>query len=358
MRRARTPIAALVLYVAAFFAFHQTFGPIMAALAIAPVCTTAWVFGWRAGLAAGLLAVPLDFTLAALVHDPGGSVTQAAPGFAAIIGTGMFVGWASALNRRANVANAELLAVARSQADFISIVSHEFRTPLTGIQGFSEMIRDDDLTIAEAKDLAADINDDALRLGRMISEMLDLDRMRLGAIALHREPLDLNALVRYVATRLTLGAPDHRLRLELDASLPPMVGDRDRLTQVLTNLVSNAVKYSPRGSDVTVSTSTRTRSSALQVSVTDHGFGIAASDLERVFEPYVRVGSSATRDIQGTGLGLPIAREIVRLHGGTMWAESVVGQGSRFHFTLALDEPRAGPASVPPGLLQGHTASP
>ena len=354
--RARAPIAALALYVVAYVTLHHTFGPIMAALAIAPVCTTAWVFGWRVGLAAGLMAVPLDVGLGLLVGDAGGTVTQAAPGFAAIIGTGMFVGWASTLNQRANVANAELLALGRAQAEFVSIVSHEFRTPLTGIQGFSEMIRDDDISIAEAKDLAADINDDALRLGRMISEMLDLDRMRAGGIALHREPLDLNELVRYVATRLTLGAPDHRLRLDLDTALPLVDGDRDRLTQVVTNLVSNAVKYSPGGSDVTVATSVL--DGALHVTVTDRGLGIAAADLERVFQPYVRVGSSASRDIQGTGLGLPIAREIVRLHGGRMWVESVEGEGSRFHFTLSPNAPHHASASVPPGILRGRTASP
>jgi signal transduction histidine kinase len=154
---------------------------------------------------------------------------------------------------------------------------------------------------------------------------------------------------------LTLGAPDHRLRLELEEALPLIDGDRDRLTQVITNLVSNAVKYSPRGSDVTVASSVR--DGAVHVTVTDRGFGIAASDLERIFEPYVRVGSSASRDIQGTGLGLPIAREIVRLHGGRMWVKSVEGEGSRFHFTLSLDVLRHATASAPPGILRGHAAS-
>ncbi|CAN5174497.1 hypothetical protein BH18CHL2_BH18CHL2_00900 [soil metagenome] len=339
--RARAPVVLLALHVLIYVAFHGTFGGILAALALAPVCAAAWVYGWRAGVVAGLLAVPLDLLLALLVQDPNaGRVAQAAPAYAVIIGTGAFVGWASTLNRRANAANVELLALHRAQAEFVAMVGHEFRTPLTGIQGFSEMIRDDDeMTRDQAKKYATHINDDARRLGRLISAMLDLDRMRSGVATISPEPLDLNELIRSVATRVALGAPQHRLVLDLDAALPGMSGDRDKLTQVVTNLVSNAVKYSPGGSDVTVVTTAA--SEGIEVSVADRGIGIPAAELERVFEPYVRVDSEATRTIGGTGLGLPIAREIVRLHGGRMWAESVEGQGSRFHFTLARHAPAA-----------------
>jgi signal transduction histidine kinase len=341
IRRARAPIVLLVVYAVTYVALHGTFGGILAALALAPVCAAGWVYGWRTGAVAGLLAIPLGVLLALVTQDPDtGRLVQAAPAYAVIIGTGAFVGWASTLNRRANAANVELLALHRAQAEFVMMVGHEFRTPLTGIQGFSEMIRDDPgITLDEARKFATHINSDARRLGRLISAMLDLDRMRSGIVTISPEPLDLNELIRSVATRLALGAPQHRLVLELDAALPGMSGDRDKLIQVVTNLLSNAVKYSPDGSDVTVMTTTA--SEGIEVSVADRGIGIPAAQLERVFEPYVRVDSEATRTISGTGLGLPIAREIVRLHGGRMWVESVEGEGSRFHFTLARHAPAA-----------------
>lgn len=235
--------------------------------------------------------------------------------------------------------NDELDALNRTQAQFVSIVSHEFRTPLTGIQGFSEMIRDEDLTIAEARDLANDINEDAQRLGRMISEILDLDRMRSGRMTLHPEPMEINAVIRAVATRIGLGAPDHPLVLALDAALEAGEGDRDKLTQVITNLVNNAIKYSPGGSEIRISSAAENGS--VHVAIADDGLGISAKELEHVFEPYSRVDTQATRDITGTGLGLPIAREIIRLHGGKLWAESVEGSGSTFHFTIARSIPHA-----------------
>jgi signal transduction histidine kinase len=229
-------------------------------------------------------------------------------------------------------ANERLERAFESQSRLVSVISHEFRTPLTGIQGFSEMIRDDEMGIDEARNLANDINIDALRLGRMISDMLDLDRMRSGGMSLRLERVDLNAMIQELTRRIQLGSPHHPLELALDATLPPASADRDRLTQVVTNLVNNAIKYSPGGSKVRISSQAEDR--VLHVAVTDLGLGIAPADLETVFDPYTRVETAQTREIVGTGLGLPIAREIVRLHGGRMWAESDEGHGSTFHFTL------------------------
>ncbi len=229
-------------------------------------------------------------------------------------------------------ANERLERAFESQSRLVSVISHEFRTPLTGIQGFSEMIRDEGIDIEEARLLANDINQDALRLGRMISEMLDLDRMRSGEMSLHLEPVDVNAMIQEVTRRIQIGAPGHPLELQLDTALPVAHADRDRLTQVVTNLVNNAIKYSPVGTKVRISSQADDR--VLHVAVRDSGIGIAAGDLASVFDPYTRVETAATRDIVGTGLGLPIAREIVRLHGGRMWAESGEGKGSTFHFTL------------------------
>jgi signal transduction histidine kinase len=233
---------------------------------------------------------------------------------------------------RQRTAVVELERLNQAKSDFVSIVSHEFRTPLTGIQGFSEMMQSEDLTLDEMREYAGDINKDAHRLNRMITEMLDLDKMESGRMQLHREALDLNAIVSDVVDRVRPNAPEHPVSLRLDPLVGELNGDRDKLTQVMANLLSNAVKYSPKGGEIVVST--RAEGDSAHVVVRDHGMGIPKASLEAIFERYGRVESPATRHIQGTGLGLPIVRQIVQLHGGTVWAESNVGEGSVFHITL------------------------
>ena len=227
---------------------------------------------------------------------------------------------------------AELERLSRAKSDFVSIVSHEFRTPLTGIQGFSEMMQSEDLTIDEMREYAGDINKDAHRLNRMITEMLDLDKMESGHMEIHREAVDLNVIVTEAAERIRPNAPRHPVSLRLDPLVGEVSADRDKLTQVMANLLSNAVKYSPEGGEVVVST--RLEGNTAHVVVRDHGMGIPKAALETIFERYGRVESLATRHIRGTGLGLPIVRQIVQLHGGAVWVESTVGEGSVFHVTL------------------------
>ncbi len=230
----------------------------------------------------------------------------------------------------------EIEQLSKLRSEFVSIVSHEFRTPLTGIQGFSEMMRDEDLTLPEMREYAGDINKDARRLARLITDMLDLDRMESGRMTLNSEPVDLNRIVRDAAALFRLSAADHPIELHLDGSLRSLMGDSDRLTQVLTNLVSNAIKYSPAGGAIELRTERADKS--VMMTVTDHGMGIAAEQLERIFDRYSRVETTDTRAIQGTGLGLPIVRQIVQLSGGKVWATSEWGKGSIFHVQLPLLE--------------------
>jgi signal transduction histidine kinase len=221
-----------------------------------------------------------------------------------------------------------------AKSDFVSIVSHEFRTPLTGIQGFSELMRDEDLTLAEMKEYAGDINKDAQRLNRMITEMLDLDRMESGRMVMHAERTDINAIIVEAAGRMAPNADRHPIQLNLDPDLPLIEVDKDKINQVLLNLLSNAVKYSPGGGEIAITT--RVEGEMVHVFVRDSGMGIPADSLEKVFERFSRLESGATRYIQGTGLGLPISRQIIEMHGGRAWVESTPGEGSVFQFTLPL----------------------
>jgi PAS domain S-box-containing protein len=231
-------------------------------------------------------------------------------------------------------ANEQLERLNKAKSDFVSVVSHEFRTPLTGIQAFSELIRDEDFPVTQVKEFATDINREAERLNRMIGELLDLDRMESGRMTLHQEWLDLNALAVEAVEDTRPTASRHALGLVLDPALPTLWGDRDKLLEVVLNLLSNAIKYSPEGGDVTVGT--RLVGSTARLWVEDQGVGIPPEALEVVFERYTRVESGPQRFIQGTGLGLPIVRQIAELHGGRAWAESEVGRGSTFHVTLPL----------------------
>ena len=238
--------------------------------------------------------------------------------------------------RQQKIAFANLTKLNRAKSDFVSVVSHEFRTPLTGIQGFSEMIRDDPLSIEDIKEFAGDINNDATRLSRMISEMLDLDRMESGKTESNRERVDLAEAARVTAGRMGVNAPEHPVTLEVDPNVPLIWAERDRITQVVTNLISNAIKYSPDGGGVTVGVDSS--GGMAHFWVRDHGIGIAADSLEAVFDRYSRLATVKTRSIQGTGLGLPIVREICKAHGGRAWAESILGSGSTFHVSLPFDQ--------------------
>jgi PAS domain S-box-containing protein len=240
---------------------------------------------------------------------------------------------AEALESQRN-ANANLEKLDRTKTEFLSIVSHEFRTALTGIQGFSELIRDGGLEQDELRAYGGYIFNDADRINRLIGDMLDLDRMESGRMSMRSGDVDINEVLSEAMARAGTAAATVEFKADLDPRLPIVAGDRDRLIQVVSNLVNNAIKYSPDGGTVTLST--RAEGGFALVSVTDTGVGIPPDEIGHVFERFRRVRSGAAQSIPGTGLGLTIVKQIVEMHGGKIWVESAVGHGSAFHFTVPL----------------------
>ncbi|HEV2662479.1 MAG TPA: ATP-binding protein [Ktedonobacteraceae bacterium] len=225
----------------------------------------------------------------------------------------------------------------QQQANFIAIVSHEFRTSLTGIQGFSELLGTARLAPEEVQDFSSAIHEDALRLLRMINDLLDLEKMREGKETLHLEQVNVLELLQEQIGRCQAATREHSFHLIADENIQEIEGDRDKLSQVIANLLSNAVKYSPQGGPITLRLAQEAATIHLQVQ--DQGIGIPSAALDKIFHIYSRIHSESTRYIQGTGLGLSIVRHITQLHGGKVWAENAQEKGAIFHVVLPIKQP-------------------
>ena len=234
----------------------------------------------------------------------------------------------------ANLAVLERLNTMKSE--FLTRISHQFRTALVGIQGFSEMIRDsEDLDLENVRSFAGDIYEDAARLDRAFSDMVELDRMEGGRSVLKISPLDVNEVVDSAVQTVRTQHPRNKVVLNLDPGLPQVRGDADKLSQVVSILVGNAIKYSHAGSDVVVTT--EGTGDHVTVAVMDHGPGMPADFADGLFVGYRHHADGNGNGVPGgTGLGLPIARQIVEMHGGRIWFDGAAAQGTTFHFTLPV----------------------
>ena len=225
----------------------------------------------------------------------------------------------------------------QSQHDFVANVSHELKTPLTSIQGFSQAIQDGTVQSGEALNKAAGIiRIEAERMYRLVVDLLDLARFDAGTVILDRKALDLNQLLRNVVNQMIPLAVDAQVQLLLEAdSLPTCVGDGDRLAQVFTNLVANAIKHTPPGGFVTVSSGSG--EGFVNINFLDSGEGIPEEHLNRIFERFYKVDGSRKKDDKpGTGLGLAIAQQIVNAHDGIISVRSVLGEGSEFSVKIPV----------------------
>jgi signal transduction histidine kinase len=227
----------------------------------------------------------------------------------------------------------------QTKNDVISLVSHEMRTPLTAIQGMTELLANYDIDPGRRKEISAAINGEVKRLAGMITDYLDITRLESGATGLRNTPVKVDVLLERIVMLLEPIAGQRGIRLVLKpgVGLPAFFADADLLGRAVENLISNAIKYSPENTEVAV-TAVRDGESAV-ISVSDQGYGIPEADLTRVFEKFYRVPRVEDAGVPGTGLGLALVREIAELHGGTVTVASKINRGSTFTLRIPLARP-------------------
>jgi two-component system phosphate regulon sensor histidine kinase PhoR len=231
----------------------------------------------------------------------------------------------------------DLRRLERVRQDFVANVSHEFRTPLTAIQGFAETLLGGALDDpANRRRFVEIIREHAMRLARLTEDLLKLSRIEAGQLKLEFRPVSVAQLVESCVETAQLKATPRNLALnvQLPDGLPAVRGDANSLQEVLQNLLDNALQYTPGGGRIEVSASCS--DGRVIVTVADTGIGIPQAEQERIFERFYRVDAARSREAGGTGLGLSIARHIMEAHGGRLWVESAVGEGSRFHFSIPV----------------------
>jgi two-component system, OmpR family, phosphate regulon sensor histidine kinase PhoR len=229
----------------------------------------------------------------------------------------------------------------RVRTEFVANVSHELRTPLTAIQGYLETLLSGALEEREnARRFLEIVLRHSERLGRLLNDLTDLSNIELGKVALRREPVRIDEVVASVIDIIAPRAARAQVTVtsKVPPDLPEVLADRDRLAQVLINLVDNAVKYTPEGGSVTV-TGRQLEKGPIEVSVSDTGIGIPPADLPRITERFYRVDKARSRELGGTGLGLAIVKHLVVAHGGELRIESEQERGTTVRFTVPLEPP-------------------
>ncbi len=234
--------------------------------------------------------------------------------------------------------------VDRMKSEFVSLVSHELRTPLTSIKGYVDLLLEGEVgeIPQDQQEFLGIIKSNADRLVTLINDLLDISRIESGRVELKLTTLEMPRVIQGVASLLRpqIEGKGQNLTLDLPDGLPSVSGDADRVTQIVTNLVSNAHKYTPAGGSITVFA--RAEDAWVRIAVQDSGIGLSPEEQSQLFTKFFRAKNRTTQEVGGTGLGLPIVKSLVEMHGGEITVESVPGHGSTFSFTLpAVQEAQA-----------------
>ena len=229
------------------------------------------------------------------------------------------------------------------RSTFISVISHELQTPIAIIKGYASTLARADATFDKEtlRNRLQAVEEEADRLNKLVGNLLYASRIQAGGLQMELMPLDLSNLVQKVTRRLRVKSPGVTVKVNLPANMPTVMADRDRIEEVLENLLDNAVKYSPDKPVITVAC--HVTGDEVIVSVSDSGMGISFREQEQIFDRFYRVDNNKSSSLQGAGLGLYICRAIVEAHGGHIWVESALHEGSTFLFSL----PRLEKAQLP-----------
>ena len=217
---------------------------------------------------------------------------------------------------------------------FVSIASHELRTPMTTIMGFSELLLKREAPEATRQDWLERIYQNSQILSAIVDDMLDVSRIQSGKLAIDLQHVQLENLIDEVLAGIREDANSHEFAVDVPQDTPEVVADKEKLSQVVINLLTNAVKYSPDGGSVTISAHHEDENERVVVAVADQGMGIAAEERDRLFNTFHRIRRPETEGIRGTGLGLSIVKGLVVMMRGDVWVESEINKGSKFFFTV------------------------
>jgi signal transduction histidine kinase len=234
-----------------------------------------------------------------------------------------------------------------AKTDFISFVSHELKQPMTSIKGYVDLlIRGSGGPLTDMqRSFLGTVRSNVDRMADLVADLLEVSRLESGRLRLELEDVPIGRVIELVVTaaREQLRASQHAVEVNLPPDLPPVKADQDRLTQILMNLLSNANKYTPAGGLIEIQAQLWPDGPAgdsggrfVCCSVRDTGIGISPEDQRHLFSKYFRAEDPSVRSVTGTGLGLVITKSLVELHGGEIWVESQVGQGSTFSFTVPV----------------------
>ncbi|SDH32024.1 ATP-binding protein [Desulfosporosinus hippei] len=234
--------------------------------------------------------------------------------------------------------NKELTKANEVKSEFIALMSHELQTPLTSIIAYSEILIHQGTNVPEASEYLFDIYQSAHHLLDLITDLLDFSKLEKNKVNLHPTFFEFSEITAILLNIFRPFIQNNNLQLSfnLPSDLPVIEADKNKIKQALMNLLSNAIKFTPSGGSIHLQVLYNEDKEEIQVSICDTGRGIEADKLNQVFGKFFQVDSGTSREFGGLGLGLAVAKQMIELHGGRIWVESVLGQGSAFHFTLPI----------------------